>query len=135
LKQIRYFIAAAESGRISRAAVELNVSQSAVTVAVQQFEGTLGVRLFERNSSGVSLTREGNRFLQHGRNVMAAVVEAVREPRAASAAIAGTVRVSVTYTVAGYFLATPSRPFRQQLSECVARSLPSVARCHRTSIA
>jgi hypothetical protein len=31
-------LAAAESGRISRAAVELNVSQSAVTAAVQQLE-------------------------------------------------------------------------------------------------
>jgi hypothetical protein len=77
-----------------------------------ELEGTLGVRLFERNSSGVSLTREGNRFLQHGRNVMAAVAEAVREPRAASAAIAGTVRVGVTYTVADYFLhaITPVSP-------------------------
>lgn len=70
------------------------------------------MRLFERNSSGVSLTREGNRVLQHGRNVMAAVAEAVREPRAASAAIAGTVRVGVTYTVADYFLhaITPVSP-------------------------
>ncbi len=49
LKQIRYFIAAAESGQISKAAVDLNVSQSAVTAAVQQLETTLGVRLFDRN--------------------------------------------------------------------------------------
>jgi DNA-binding transcriptional LysR family regulator len=104
LKQIRYFIAAAESGRISQAAVELNVSQSAVTAAVQQLEALLGVRLFERNPTGVALTREGNRFLLHGRNIMAAVAEAVREPRAAGAAVTGTVRVGVTYTVAGYFL-------------------------------
>ena len=104
LKQIRYFIAAAESGRISQAAVELNVSQSAVTAAVQQLEALLGVRLFERHAAGVALTREGNRFLLHGRNIMAAVAEAVREPRAAGAAVTGTVRVGVTYTVAGYFL-------------------------------
>ena len=31
LKQIRYFVAAAETGRISQAAIDLNVSQSAVT--------------------------------------------------------------------------------------------------------
>jgi len=104
LKQIRYFIAAAESGQISQAAVELNVSQSAVTAAVQQLEATLGIRLFERNPGGVSLTLEGNRFLLHGRNVMAAVEEAVRAPRTSGAAIAGAVRVGVSYTVAGYFL-------------------------------
>ena len=104
LKQIRYFIAAAESGQISQAAVELNVSQSAVTAAVQQLETSLGVRLFDRNPSGVALTPEGNRFLFHGRNVMAAVKEAVRVPRISGTAVAGSVRVGVTYTVAGYFL-------------------------------
>ena len=35
LKQIRYFIAAADTGQVSHAAVELNVSQSAVTAAIQ----------------------------------------------------------------------------------------------------
>jgi len=40
LKQIRYFVAAAEAGQISRAAIELNVAQSAVTTAVRQLEET-----------------------------------------------------------------------------------------------
>src|SRR5262249_6981365 len=47
LKQIRYFIAAADAGQVSQAAVELNVSQSAVTAAIQQLEGVLGVRVFD----------------------------------------------------------------------------------------
>nr|WP_210272560.1 LysR family transcriptional regulator [Chthonobacter rhizosphaerae] len=104
MKQIRYFIAAAESGQISHAAVELNVSQSAVTAAIQQLEAILGVRLFDRHPGGVSLTPEGSRFLLHGRNVMAAVEEAMRVPRTSNASASGTVRVGVTYTVAGYFL-------------------------------
>ena len=104
LKQIRYFIAAAESGQISQAAVELNVSQSAVTAAIQQLEGALGVRLFDRNPGGVSPTLEGSRFLLHARNVMAAVEEAMRVPRSSNASASGLVRVGVTYTVAGYFL-------------------------------
>lgn len=104
LKQIRYFIAAAESGQISQAAVELNVSQSAVTAAVQQLETALGLRLFDRKSGGVSLTPEGSRFLLHGRNVMASVAEAMRAPRTSGLAVSGRVRVGVSYTVAGYFL-------------------------------
>jgi DNA-binding transcriptional LysR family regulator len=104
LKQIRYFIAAADSGQVSHAAVELNVSQSAVTAAIQQLEGVLGVRVFDRNPGGVSLTPEGARFLLHARNVMASVDEAMRVQRASSEAASGKVRVGVTYTVAGYFL-------------------------------
>ena len=134
LKQIRYFIAAAELGQISKAAVDLNVSQSAVTAAVQQLEATLGVPLLKRNPSGVSLTPEGNRFLFHGRNVMAAVSEAVRVPRISGAAAAGTVRVGVTYTVAGYSCRAimPASPaiFRKSPSNSPRRRVtPSRRRC------
>ncbi len=104
LKQVRYFVAAAETGQISQAAVDLNVSQSAVTAAVKQLEDMLQVRLFERHSNGVSLSYDGHRFLQHARNILAAVDEAVRASQSTRAEVAGRIKVGVTYTVAGYFL-------------------------------
>jgi len=104
LRHLRYFVAAADTGQVSRAAVELNVSQSAVTGAIRQIEGRIGARLFDRHASGVSLTLEGSRFLQHARNIVASVNEALRIPTSASANISGQVRIGVTYTVAGYFL-------------------------------
>lgn len=119
LKQIRYFIAAAETGQVSHAAAELNVSQSAVTAAIQQLESIVGTRLFERRPSGVSLTPEGARFVLHARNVMAAVDEAMRVPRLATDTVQGRVRVGVTYTVAGYFLPRHHARF--------ARNFPNVA--------
>ena len=73
LRQIRYFLAAAEKGQVSLAAASLNVSQSTVTTALQQLEIELGVTLFRRLPSGVELTAEGSRFLTHARNVIAAV--------------------------------------------------------------
>ncbi len=104
LKQVRYFVAAAEAGQISQAAIELNVSQSAVTAAVKQLEAMLQVSLFERHSNGVSLSYDGHRFLQHARNILAAVNEAVRASQSTHAEVAGRLRIGVTYTVAGYFL-------------------------------
>ncbi len=104
LKQVRYFIATADSGQISQAAIALNISQSAVTAAIKQLEETLGVALFQRQSSGVSLSAEGARFLQHARGIMAAVNAAERAPLTEDAALSGTVRIGVSYTVAGYFL-------------------------------
>ncbi|MGE3831397.1 MAG: LysR family transcriptional regulator [Parvibaculaceae bacterium] len=104
IKQVRYFIAAANAGQMSQAAIELNISQSSITAAIKQLEDDLGVRLFDRQASGVSLTAEGNRFLQHARSIMAAVNEAVSAPLTEDIAQAGHVRVGVTYTVAGYFL-------------------------------
>ena len=104
LKQVRYFIATAESGQISQAGIALNVSQSAITAAIKQLEENLGVTLFRRQSSGVSLTAEGSRFLHHARSIMAAVNAAESAPLTEDTALSGTVRIGVSYTVAGYFL-------------------------------
>lgn len=49
LRQVRYFIATAEVGQISQAAIHLNISQSAVTSAIQELESLLGVSLFIRS--------------------------------------------------------------------------------------
>jgi DNA-binding transcriptional LysR family regulator len=103
-RQVRYFIATAELGKVSSAAVNLNVSQSAITSAIKALEEDLGAQLFTRKSNGVSLTYEGHQFLQHAHNIVAAVSEATRSPRRTSENITGNVELGVTYTVAGYFL-------------------------------
>src|SRR4051794_14805749 len=104
LRQFRYFLAAAEKGQVGLAAASLNVSQSTVTAALQQLEREVGVSLFRRLPTGVELTAEGSRFLNHARNVIAAVTVAQRAPLTEDRGMRGVVRVCVTYTVAGYFL-------------------------------
>jgi len=113
LKQIRYFIAAAETGQVSHAAMEMNISQSSVTAAVQSLEGQLGVRLFDRTHGGVSLTIEGARFLNHARSIMAAVEDAVRSPLGTERKESGLLRLATTYTVAGYFMPRHYARFRR----------------------
>ncbi len=103
-RQVRYFIATAEAGKVSLAAANLNVSQSGITSAIKALETELGYQLFQRKSNGVSVTYEGHQFLQHAHNIVAAVSEATQAPRRTSENIEGTIDVGVTYTVAGYFL-------------------------------
>lgn len=104
LRQIRYFTNVANAGQVSLAAKELNVSQSALTTAIRQLEETIGTRLFIRHGGGVSLTYEGNIFLDHSRRIMAAVHEAVQAPRRKREDIHGQLRLALTYTVAGYYI-------------------------------
>lgn len=119
LKQLRYFVAAAETGQISLAAIEMNISQSAVTAAVQGLEAQLGVRLLSRGTQGVTLTPEGARFLSRAREILGAVEEAVRSPLGDARRATGTVRLAMSYTVAGYFLSRHLAAFR--------RSYPGIA--------
>ena len=118
LRQVQYFIATADAGKVSLAAANMSVSQSAMTSALKGLEDSLGRKLFDRNSNGVSLTYDGHQFLQHARNITAAVSEATRAPSRTGDRVTGRIRVGVTYTVVGYFL--PPFLFRFQ------RSFPSI---------
>lgn len=60
LRQIRYFVATAELGQISQAAVDLSISQSAVTTAIKELERAVGVGLFLRTPHGMDLTPAGS---------------------------------------------------------------------------
>ncbi|MCX7643897.1 MAG: LysR family transcriptional regulator [Rhodobacteraceae bacterium] len=113
IRQLRYFIAAAETGQVSQAAIELNVSQSAVTAGIQALEAILGARLFLRTAHGVSVTPEGARFLSRAKAIVAAVEEATRTPLGEETQAVGRLRLGLTYTVAGYFMARHYAAFRR----------------------
>ncbi|KAF0170998.1 MAG: transcriptional regulator [Rhodobacteraceae bacterium] len=113
LKQLRYFLAAAETGQISLAAMELNISQSAITTAIQGLEAQLGVRLLDRSPQGVVPTIEGARFLNHARNITAAVEDAERLPLGEGRRLTGRLRLGTTYTVAGYYMSRHYARFRR----------------------
>ena len=103
LRQIKYFVATAELGQISRAAVELSVTQSAVTISIRELEEGLGYKLFVRQSRGMELTDNGRHFLTRAYAILAAVDDARNMPQQI-APVSGELTLAATYTVMGYFL-------------------------------
>jgi len=104
LRKMRYFLAVAESGKVTQAAVDLNVSQSSITTGVREIEEQLGVALFQRTAQGMTLTQQGHRFLHQVRNVFQALDEAFDSLQDTSASVTGTLNLAMSYTVAGYFM-------------------------------
>ena len=104
-RQIRYFIAVAETGKVGAAATMIGISPSAITDAVAELEALSGLNLFLRHPRGLALTFEGRRFLAHCRNVLSAVEEASHAIAQRDSDLAGALCVATTITVAGYFLA------------------------------
>jgi DNA-binding transcriptional LysR family regulator len=102
LRQIRYFLAVARLGQVSRAAALLHVTQSAVTVALRELENALGLPLFARESHGMELTDDGRAFLEHALKIDAAVSSASQLGRASP--VQGRIHLAATTTVLGYFL-------------------------------
>ena len=62
LRQLRYFVAIAETGNVRQAAERVRVAQSALSRHVRALEAELGVRLLDRHARGVSLTGAGERL-------------------------------------------------------------------------
>ncbi len=71
LRQIEYFIAAAETGSITLAAERIHISPSSISGAIAHLEAELGVPLFVRHhAQGLSLTRAGRTMLREARRLV-----------------------------------------------------------------
>ncbi|MCP1337931.1 LysR family transcriptional regulator [Futiania mangrovi] len=102
-RHVKYFVATAELGQVSRAAMELSISQSAITTAIKELEAQAGAKLFDRTAQGMELTQAGRRFLASAYRILASIEEAL-SPGVADEGITGTLSVAASYTVLGYFL-------------------------------
>lgn len=65
IKQLKYFVVAADVGSFSEAAKVLYTTQSSVSKVILSLENELGYPLFQRESKGIELTYEGRKF--HGK--------------------------------------------------------------------
>jgi len=83
LKQLEYFVAVAELGSFSKAAVILNIAQPALSRQVRLLETDLHVTLLMRNGRGVVLTEAGKRLFDHSVGILQ-LVSRVREDIEAS---------------------------------------------------
>jgi DNA-binding transcriptional LysR family regulator len=104
LRQLQYFVAAAERGTVSGAAQHLSISQSSVTEAIKELEAELGVELFERHPRGLSITHKGHQFLRHATKILTDVSDARRSFSSDQSMGSGRLALGVTSLVAGYVL-------------------------------
>lgn len=81
LRQLRYFVAVAEEGNISRAAQKIFLTQPALSRQIKALEEEIGELLLERRSQSIALTAAGEVLWLEARGLLAeadALVEKVR---------------------------------------------------------
>src|SRR3954454_25095730 len=108
IRQLRYFVAVAERGSVSQAALELNLSQSALREALRKLEVELGVALLARSSRGVAVTPAGAVLVGEAQAAIARFDAALAAVRDAAAGQRGRLRVGFEAAGAGR-LSTQSR--------------------------
>jgi DNA-binding transcriptional LysR family regulator len=70
MKQLEYFLAVADSGAISRAAILLSVGQRVLSRQIKALEEELGAELYHRTGRGIILTDAGRILADHARNIV-----------------------------------------------------------------
>ena len=113
LRQLQFFIAAAEAGSVSGAARALSISQSSVTEAIRSLEDDLGVTLFDRQARGLLITYKGSAFLRHARQILADVATARSTFQTDAETATGRLSLGVTSLVAGYVLSDILQRYRR----------------------
>ena len=81
IRQLKYFIQAAEYLNFTRAAKECGIVQTAMTQQIANLENEIGIRLFNRNRRGLTLTEAGEAFLREARAIVSRADRAVEEVR------------------------------------------------------
>jgi DNA-binding transcriptional LysR family regulator len=111
LRQLLYFLGAAELGSFTAVAVRMQVTQPAVAEQIRQLERFLEVDLFVRLGRGVRLTQAGEEFLTHARRVTAAAEDAQNSVVGMRKLLGGTVTFGSFGAPAHYGVAELVRDF------------------------
>ncbi len=119
LRQLRYFVAIADSGSFTKAAERVFVAQSALSHQLAQLEGELGASLFDRSRRGVELTEAGQRFFPHAMSILRQAEEALASARSTEQEPEGKVVFGIPHS-ASQALALPLlREVRQRFPKVV----------------
>ena len=111
---LKFFLALAETGSLSRAAGKLRVDHSTIARRIDRLEHELGVRLVERLTRSYRLTAEGERMRERLKKVEAGIEEIARSARGADPSPERVVRVSGPPTLMSRFLAPKLLPLQAE---------------------
>ena len=70
IRQLRAFVAIAESGTFTAGALRVHVTQAAISMQIRQLENELGAKLFVRAPRRVILTEAGEHLLHRARLIL-----------------------------------------------------------------
>ncbi|HTO83732.1 MAG TPA: LysR substrate-binding domain-containing protein [Methylomirabilota bacterium] len=122
IKQLRYFVAAAERASVTGAARAIHVSQPSISAAIAQLEERFELQLFVRHhAQGLSLTPAGRRFLLEARNLLGHAAELQQSARGMADELAGDLDIGCFITFAPLLMPALLRAFSARFPDITVR--------------
>ena len=112
--QLRYFVAAAETLNISRAAEREHVSQPAMSRQIALLEAELGTLLFDRIKKRIHLTEAGRTFLPKARQILCDAETARQQLRERFGGVRRTLRLGFIGPFLDDLVAPSVRAFKKR---------------------
>lgn len=81
-RHLKYIVAIAETGNITRAAEKLFIAQPALSRQIKELEDDIGFPIFIRNREGVHVTAAGQMVVSYARDALRAQAETIQAARA-----------------------------------------------------
>ncbi|CAL1518027.1 LysR substrate-binding domain-containing protein [Chitinophaga sp. MM2321] len=104
LRQLTYFVKAAETAHFTESAAALYVTQSTLSQQIKQLENELGMLLFDRIGKHVRLTEAGQVFLLHARQILLDVEKGKQAMEDLQNMLTGDLRIGATYAFTSLLL-------------------------------
>lgn len=104
IRQLSYFVKAAETLHFTEAAALLFVTQSTLSQQIKQLENELGMLLFDRIGKSVRLTEAGTVFLDHARKILLEIEKGKQAITDLNTSITGELKVGITYAFSSLIL-------------------------------
>ena len=115
IRHLRYFVAVAEEGHVTRAAERLGIQQPPLSQQIKAIERELDVQLFRRKPRGVDLTDAGRAFLVDARAILDHLEHAFEATRRSARGEQGRISLGIASTAHFHpFVARVIRAFRDQ---------------------
>jgi len=114
LRQLRYFVAVAETSNISRAAQKLFLTQPALSRQIKALEDEIGQCLLERSAHSIRLTPAGDALLREARELLQRADATLERVRAAGQSV--RLRVGYAPSLASGLLSGAVENFAQKHS-------------------
>jgi LysR family transcriptional regulator, benzoate and cis,cis-muconate-responsive activator of ben and cat genes len=111
LRQLRYFVAVAETGNISRAAQKIFLTQPALSRQIKALEEEIGQCLLERQAHSIRLTPAGEALLREARELLRHAEQVLETVRATGKGV--RLRVGYAPSLASGLLSAAVENFSQ----------------------
>lgn len=121
LSAMATFVAVVDSGSFTRAAKSLSLPKARVSQRISDLEAALGVRLLQRSTRALSLTTDGEVYLERCRRILLDITEVEDALKGSDSTPTGSIHVDMLTSIARWVIAPQMHEFQALFPKLAVR--------------